>query len=116
MAKRKKIDSKALLKMVKDGVEQPEIMNVLGIKTAAQLKVAYANALIETGEAPEIKGLKRRRKQKPVNMQISVNARGSLILSKKMINSMGIKPGQAFDVKKTASGIQLKFVAAEPAA
>ena len=107
MAQRKKIDTKELLKMVKDGVEQAEIMEKFGIKTTTQLKVAYANALIDAGDAPKIKGLGKRKKQS-VNMKVSVNKRGSLVIPKKMVESLGLEADAAFTVKKTSTGIQLK--------
>ena len=110
MAKRKEIDANALLKMIKDGLPQSEIKKNFGFKNSTQLKVAYANALMESGEVPEIKGEGRIRKLKPVNTKVTVNGRGSLIIPKALVESMEIKEGQAFEVKKTASGIQLKYV------
>lgn len=110
MAKRKKIDAKKLVKMVTDGVEQPAIMEDFGFKTSSQLKIAYANALMESGGAPKIKGARKHMKKKPINMKVSVNNRGTLTISKKIIQSMGIKPGETFEAKKTAGGIQLKTV------
>ena len=111
MPKRKQIDNKDLIKMIKEESPQPEIMEKFGFKNSTQLKVAYANALMETGEAPEIKGKGRTKKAKPVNTKVAVNGRGSLIIPKALVDSMKIKVGQAFEVKKVASGIQLKKVA-----
>ena len=111
MAKRKQIDGKALLKMIKDGSPQSEIMEKLGFKNSTQLKVAYANALMESGGAPKIKGKGRTKKVKPVNTKITVNGKGSLIIPKALVDSMKIGEGQAYEVKKIASGIQLKKVA-----
>ena len=111
MPKRKKIDNKDLIKMIKEESPQSEIMEKFGFKNSTQLKVAYANALMETGEAPEIKGKGRTKKAKPVNTKVAVNGRGSLIIPKALVDSMKIKADQAFDIKKTASGIQLKKVA-----
>ena len=113
MPRRKQIDGKDLLRMIKEGSPQPEIMEKFGFKNSTQLKVAYANALMETGEAPEIKGKGRTKKAKPVNTKVAVNGRGSLIIPKALIDSMKIKVGQAFEVKKVASGLQLKNVEKE---
>lgn len=110
MAKRNKIDTKELLKMVKDGVEQTKIMEQFSFKSSTQLKIAYANALMESGEAPQIKGSGKRAEKKPLNIKIKVNKRGSLTISKKMIENMKIEIGTTFEAKKTASGIQLKKV------
>ena len=110
MPKRKQINDKALLKMIKEEVPQPEILEKFGFKNSTQLKVAYANALMDTGGAPEIKGKGKRRtkKVKPVKTRVTVNGRGSLIIPKALIGSMKIKEGQSFEAKKTPSGITLK--------
>ena len=55
MPKKKKIDNAKLVKAVKDGVEQAQIMKDFGYKTSTQLKVAYTNALIASGEIAAIK-------------------------------------------------------------
>ena len=111
MPKKKKIDNNALLKMIKDGVEQKEILEKFGFQTATQLKVAYANALMETGEVADIKGKGRRtKKKKLVDTKVTVNNRGSLIIPKVLVTDMKFEKGQVFQAKKTASGIQLKKV------
>jgi hypothetical protein len=112
MPKRKVIDNKALVKMIKDEVNQSDIMEKFGFKNTTQLKVAYANALMDTGEAPAIKGKGRTKKVKPVDTKVSVNGRGSLIIPKALIEDMKISAGATFEAKKTASGIQLKSVEA----
>jgi hypothetical protein len=106
MAKRKRIDGKALLKMIKEGSPQSAIVEKFGFNNSTQLKVAYANALMESGDAPEIKG--KPKSLKPVNTKVTVNGRGSLIIPKALIESMRIKEGQTFEIKKTGSGLQLK--------
>ena len=111
MAKRKQINGKALLKMIEEGKPQPEIMEKFGFKNSTQLKVAYANALMESGGAPKIKGKGRTKKVKPVNTKITVNGKGSLVIPKALVDNMNIKVGQAFEVKKVPSGIQLKKIA-----
>lgn len=110
MAKRIEVDGKALLKMIKEEASQSEVMEKFGFKNSTQLKVAYANALMESGEAPKIKGAGRGKKDKPVNTMIKVNARGSLIIPKVLVDSLKIKEAQKFEVKKTAAGITLKTV------
>jgi len=99
--------------MVKDEVNQSEIMKKFGFKSSPQLKVAYANALMELGEAPVIKGQGRTGEPKAVKTEISVNARGSLVIPKALVESLKIPEGQVFEVKQTASGLQLKKVEVE---
>ena len=110
MPKRKQIKGKALCKMIEEGKPQPEVMEKFGFKNSTQLKVAYANALMESGGAPKIKGKGRTKKVKPVNTKVTVNGRGSLIIPKALVDNMKIKVGQAYEVKKVPSGIQLKKV------
>ena len=110
MAKRRQINGKALLKMIEEGKPQPEVMEKFGFKNSTQLKVAYANALMESGGAPKIKGKGRTKKVKPVKSKVTVNGRGSLIIPKALVDKMKIGEGQAFEVKKVPSGIQLKKV------
>ena len=110
MAKKRDIDNEALLKMIKEEKTQSEILKAFGFKNATQLKVAYANALMDSGDAPKIKGAGRGKKNKPVNTKVKVNARGSLIIPKVLVDSLNIKEGQEFEVKKTPSGISLKLL------
>ena len=110
MPKKREIDNAALLKMIKEGINQSEIMEKFGFKSSPQLKVAYANALMESGEAPEIKGQGRTGKPKSIKTEVSINARGSLVIPKALVESLKIPKGQVFKVKKTGSGLQLKNV------
>lgn len=113
MPKKREVDNKALLAMIKEGKDQSEIMKKFGFNNSTQLKVAYANALMDAGEAPEIQGKGRTRSTKPVNTKVTVNGRGSLIIPKALIDDMKIKIGETFEAKKTASGITLKAVEEE---
>ena len=113
MPKRRIVNYKDLVKMIENGSLQPEILEKFGFKNSTQLKVAYANALMNTGGAPKIKGKGKTKKAKPVNTKVTVNGRGSLIIPKALVDSMKIKADQVFNVKKVASGIQLKKVAKE---
>ena len=99
--------------MIKEGSPQADIMKKFGFKNSTQLKVAYANALMDIGEAPEIKGKGRTKKAKPVDTKVTVNGRGSLIIPKVLVESMNLKPGAIFEAKKSTKGISLTKVEAE---
>mgnify|MGYP002631754896 FL=1 len=114
MPKRKLIDNKALLKAIKDGVTKPEIMKQFGFNNGTQLQNAYNRAAIAEGLLPEIKGIGRTKKVKPVDTKVSVNSRGSLIIPKALIEDMKIKAGETFEAKKSTKGISLTKV--QPAA
>ena len=78
MPKKKEIDLKALLKMIEGGDTQADIMEKFGFKNSSQLKVAYMNAMIESGKAPEIK--RGRKSKATVDTRVAVNGRGTLVI------------------------------------
>lgn len=107
MPKKKKINSKKLIKMVKDETPQKEILKAFGFKTSAQLKSAYMNALIEEGAVPAIKS--GRGAAKPViSNEVIVGKRGSIIIPKGLVGELGFLENDRFLVRKTKSGISLK--------
>lgn len=109
MPKRKKIDEKALIAMVAGGNPQKEIMEKFGFKTPIQLKVAYANAQIASGTIPEIqKG--RKTTAKAASKEATVNKRGSLVITKALVEEMGFAVGEVFAIRKTKSGISLRKI------
>jgi hypothetical protein len=108
MAKKKKIDSAGLMKMVQDGKPQKEIMDKFGFKNSNQLKVAYANALMQTGKVPEIKSSRGGAAAKGVKRDVSVNKRGSLVIPKALVEELGLKAGQTYHVRPSKSGLSLK--------
>jgi hypothetical protein len=109
MAKKIDFDAKRLIKMVKDGVAQSEIMKKFGFNTSTQLKVAYTNALMEAGEIPEIQSPRGGKPAGGVNKEVAVSKRGSLILPKELIEELGFKVGDQFLARKTKVGISLKL-------
>ena len=108
MPKKKKIDGKALIKMIDDGTPQVEIMDKFGFKNSAQLKVAYINAMMDAGKAPKIKTGRKAKAATAVDTKVAVNKRGTLVIPKAVIQSFGLAEGETFEAKKTKGGIQLK--------
>jgi hypothetical protein len=53
---RKIFDHPKLIKMVLEGAPQTDIMKKFGYGTSTQLKVVYANALIQSEQVPGITG------------------------------------------------------------
>lgn len=107
MPKRKKVDNAKLVKMVKDGVAQKKIMQSFKFTNSTQLKVAYANALMETGAAPGIAKPSAAKAKKAAKKEVKVTKRGSISVPKDMISTMGFKEGDTFNVRKTKAGISL---------
>jgi hypothetical protein len=107
MPAKKKIDGAKLIKMVKSGKHQQEIMGAFKFNTAAQFKAHYLDALMEAGEAPEIKSGRKKTKANPAK-EVLVSKRGSVVIPKSMIDEMGFTQGEKFIVRKTKSGISLR--------
>jgi hypothetical protein len=108
MPKRKKVDAKSLIKAVEAGKTQAEIMAEFGYKSAAQVKAAYMNALIEAGKVTPIIGGRGKKTSK--TKTVGVGKRGSIIISKELVDSLQIGAGEKFAIRKTKAGIALKKV------
>ena len=109
MPKKKAVDTKALIKMVESGDSKADIMKKFGFKTSTQLKTAYMNALIENGKITAIKGGRAPRKTAKAKL-LGVGKRGSLVIPKDLVDSLGLGADQKFTIRKTKSGIVLKVV------
>ena len=107
MPKKKAIDTKKLVKMIKDETPQPEIMQEFGFKTSTQLKNAYMGALIEEGSIPAIKS-GRSAVKKAVTNEVNVGKRGSIIIPKGFVAELGFVENDRFLIRKTKTGISLK--------
>ena len=81
----------------------------MGFKTSTQLKAAYMSALIAEGKVPAIKGGRGAGKADKVKM-IGVGKRGSIIISKELVESLAVGADEKFAVRKTKAGIALKKV------
>lgn len=108
MPKRKKVDSKSLIKAVEAGKTQAEIMSEFGYKTSAQVKTAYMNALIEAGKVTPITGGRKSKSSKVKT--VGVGKRGSIIIAKELVDSFDIGADDKFAIRKTKAGIALKRV------
>jgi hypothetical protein len=107
MPKKKALDTAKLIEMVKAETSSAEIMKKMGFKTSTQLKTAYMSALIAEGKVPAIKGGRSAGKADKVKA-IGVGKRGSIIISKELVESLGIGAKDKFTVRKTKAGIALK--------
>ena len=104
---KKKVDYTKLLKLIESGIHQAEIMKEFAFKTAAQFKNHYLSALMKAGKAPEIQTSRATAKAAPAK-EAFVSKRGSVVISKGLIEEMGFAEGTTFSVRKTKSGISLK--------
>jgi AbrB family looped-hinge helix DNA binding protein len=106
--KKKNVDGKKLIEMIKKGTEQSQIMKKFGFENATQLKVAYANALMEEVKAPQIQGPSKAIGAKKDKMQVKVTKRGSISIPKDVVEMLGMEEGDRLEVRKTKSGISLR--------
>ena len=113
MPPKKKIDEATLLKLIQDGMPQKQIMDQLKIKTGTQLKVAYTDALMNSGQVPALQTDRPRRPRTRKNI-ISVNKQGSLVIPKAIVDQFDFKEGDVFDLFKTTSGLSLQPAAPKP--
>jgi hypothetical protein len=95
--------------MIADETPSAEIMKKMGFKTSTQLKNAYMSALIAEGKVQAIKGGRGPGKSAKVKT-IGVGKRGSIVIAKDLVDSLGLGTGDKFTVRKTKAGIALKKV------
>jgi hypothetical protein len=107
MPRKKALDTAKLIKMIEDETPQAEIMKKMGFKTSTQLKTAYMGALIAEGKVPAIKGGRGAGKSVKVKT-VGVGKRGSIVIAKDLVDSLGLGAGDKFTVRKTIAGIALK--------
>jgi hypothetical protein len=107
MPRKKALDAAKLIQLIEDETPQAEIMKKMGFKTSMQLKTAYMNALIAEGKVSAIKGGRAAGKKAKVK-EIGIGKRGSIILSKELVESLGIDSNDKFIVRKTKSGLALR--------
>jgi hypothetical protein len=108
MPRKKNIDNDLLIQEIKSGKPSTEIMRKFGIKTSAQLKSYYMDALMEKGEIPGISRKRGGGDGDGVDKEIQVNKRGSLVVPKDLVEHFDFEEGDEFSVRKTKSGISLR--------
>jgi AbrB family looped-hinge helix DNA binding protein len=109
--KKNLVEHNALLQAVEMGLPQADIMKKFDIKTSAALETAYFNALVALGK---IQDINKSRKSKKVDNKVSINRRGSLVIPKELVDSLGLNESDTFDVIKNGTGLVLKRVKKPP--
>lgn len=111
MAQKKLVEHNALLQAVEMGMSKDAIMEKFGIKTLAELKVAYFDAMVALDK---IKDVKKGSKPKKVDNKVSINNRGSIVIPKQLVDSLEINEEDTFEVVKSDSGLMLNKVKRSP--
>ncbi len=109
MPKKKTVDAAKLIKLIEDETPQADILKKMGFKSSMQLKTAYMSALIAEGKVTAIKGGRGGGKAQK-SKTVGVGKRGSIVISKDLVDGLGISGGEKFAVRKTKAGIALKRV------
>ncbi len=109
MPKKKTVDAAKLIKLIEDETPQADIMKKMGFKTSMQLKAAYMSALIAEGKVTGIKGGRGGGKIQKAKT-VGIGKRGSIVISKDLVDVLGISGDDKFAVRKTKAGIALKKV------
>ncbi len=103
MARRRKVDASKLIEAVKDGRLDKDVMDRYGV---------------EARPKKDASGRRRRarRGSGPVNffpfldVELKINKRGSLVLSRSLMEELGFEEGDDFIARKTKIGISLRKI------
>lgn len=104
---KKLVEHNALVQAVEMGLPKFEIMEKFGIKSPGALKIAYFDALVALDK---IKNIKKGRKSEKVDNKIRINSRGSIVIPKKLVETLELGNSDTFEVLKDGNGILLKKV------
>ena len=111
MPKKKVVDATKLINAVNSGQTDKELMEKFGFKTRMQLKSLYLDALVEQGTVASIASRSSRKDAAAKeNKDIRVNKRGSLIVSRTIMEDFGFKAGEFFSARKTRTGVSLRKI------
>jgi predicted transcriptional regulator len=103
-------EHKKLVEMVDKGVPDKEIMKELGIKTKASLTKMYYDALVEAGKIKPLLTERELKKAESKKKTLTITNKGRLIINKPLlIDELGFKEGDTFEVAKRKDSIILKM-------
>ena len=108
MPRKKEIDHEKLIATIEAGTPSSEVMKEFGIKTLAQLRSYYADALIAVGRIPGIKSSRGQSSLSSEPKGLKINKRGSLVIPRTLVEEYGFQKGDGFNIRKTKSGIILR--------
>ena len=105
MVKKRLVDHNSLIQAIEAGLSKQELMKQFGYKTFGSLKVAYLNALVALDKIPAVNNKRRERK---VDNVVGINSRGSLVIPKKLVDSLALDKTTLFRVVKDGTDLFLK--------
>ena len=105
MVGKRLVDHNSLIQAIEAGLSKQELMKQFGYKTFGSLKVAYLNALVALDKIPAVNNKRRERK---VDNVVGINSRGSLVIPKKLVDSLALDKTTLFRVVKDGTDLFLK--------
>ena len=111
MPRKKLVEHNALIQAVEMGLPKPDIMEKFGIKSQAALKTAYFDALVALDK---IQDINKDRKKKKIDNKVQINSRGSLVIPKKLVDSLELGGTGTYEVVKNGNDLVLKKVKKPP--
>ena len=111
MARRIKVDSEKLVKMVQDGTVEKAVLEKFGLNDTIQRQTAAANALNQMKRSPKSRSTACRSPK--VVREVRVSKRGSIAIPRKFVEALGFHTGDAFQVSPSKAGLSLKKVRAD---
>jgi hypothetical protein len=105
MVGKRLVDHNSLIQAIESGLPKQELMKQFEYKTFGALKVAYLNALMALDKIPTVNTKRRERK---VDNVVGINSRGSLVIPKKLVDSLGLDKTTLFRVVKNGTDLFLK--------
>jgi len=107
VAQKKLVEHNALIQAIEMGYSKEAVMEKFGIKSAGALKAAYYDALVALDKIPAVNTT---RKKKKVSKLVGINSRGSIVIPKQLVDTLGLDPAVQFTVEKNAVGLHLSVV------
>jgi len=111
MVKKRLVGHNSLIQAIEGGLSKQELMKRFGYKTFGSLKVAYLNALVALDKIPAENNKRRERK---VDNVVGINSRGSLVIPKKLVDSLALDKTTLFRVVKDGTDLFLKAKSRPP--
>ena len=102
MVEKRLVDHNRLIQAIEAGFPKQELMKQFEYKTFGSLKVAYLNALEALDKIPAVNNKRRERK---VDNVVSINSRGSLVIPKKLVDSLDLDKATLFRVVKDGTDL-----------
>ena len=111
MAEKRLVDHNRLIQAIEAGFPKQELMKQFGYKTFGDLKVACLNAFMALDKIPAVN---KKSREGEVDNVVGINSRGSLVIPKKLVDSLDLDKTTLFRVVKDGTDLFLKAKSRPP--